>query len=78
MDEDDKLLQYLKTLNDQKIICNLYLSYMQAIDFIIEIGFDEEYQEFAEAEERRRSQKKMSRRYQKYIADINKTTTGEN
>ena len=69
-DYDDILLQHFKRLSEHQIICNLYLSYMQAIDFILLIGFEKEYQEFADANEKNQRKKKSAE--QKYIDYLQK------
>ena len=78
MNDEDKLLKMFRGLDEHKIICNLYLSYMQAIDFIIDIGYDKEYEEYAQRQEQIKKGKRISMDYIKFIAKINKTQSGEN
>ena len=48
---EDKLLKYFSTLPNNKIIMNLYLSYMNAIEFIQIVELEEEYIEYTKIKE---------------------------
>ena len=48
---EDRLLAYFKTIPNNKIIINLYLSYMNAIEFIQIVELENEYIEFSKIKE---------------------------
>ena len=67
----DELLEYFKTVPNKKLIVNLYISYMAAIEFIMHMDLDREYIEFSEM------RKKNADPIKKYIEHLEANTNWE-
>ena len=55
---EDRLLEYFKSVPNKRIIINLYLSYMAAIEFIMHMELDREYVEFTDMQKKKHQAKK--------------------
>ena len=63
----DRLLEYFKTIPNDKLIVNLYLSYLAAIDFIMHMRLDREYVEFTEMQKQKKQQADPMKEYLKHL-----------
>ena len=66
---EDRLLEYFKTIPNDKLIVNLYLSYLAAIDFIMHMQLDKEYVEFTEMQKQKKQKADPIKEYLKHLED---------
>ena len=71
---EDRLLAYFKTIPNDKIIINLYLSYMNAIEFIQIVELENEYIEFSKIKE---MQNKNTNPIEQYLEHLESNTNWE-
>lgn len=71
---EDRLLEYFKTIPNDQIIINLYLSYMAAIEFIMHMELDREYVEFTEMEKKKKQAQKKEDPIKQYLKHLEQRT----
>ena len=71
---EDRLLEYFKSVPNKRIIINLYLSYMAAIEFIMHMELDREYVEFTEMQKKKHQAKKKSDPIKQYLDHLEQNT----
>ena len=71
---EDRLLEYFKSVPNKKLIINLYLSYMAAVEFIMHMELDQEYIEFSNMQRKKHEQKKQSSPIESFLSHLQTNT----